>query len=180
VRLIDSGVMMPVPEGSLWDWHFTAFSDGRVAMMIDQHYIAHSLTNMSDDWGMVLFPRGPRASGLIAYSDENVIIIPSTATAEEADRILAAIDFWHRPLPDDDPDRWKDELWSVYRDERAINETVTMIRDPARFAWKYHWLIPGLNRGGDITWFWHTHGDPAQLVESVSQSWDALIADANF
>jgi hypothetical protein len=54
-----------------------------------------------------------------------------------------------------------------------------MIRNPKYSSLKNYLYIPGLERG-DIAWamWWH-EGDPAQLVESVSQAWNALISDAN-
>ncbi len=66
-----------------------------------------------------------------------------------------------------------------YRDSRAVDETVAMIRDPKYSVWKNFLFIAGLERG-DIAWqmWWH-EGDPAELVEAVSQSWNALIADTN-
>jgi hypothetical protein len=94
------------------------------------------------------------------------------------DKLLTAFQLWSTPV-DDDPDAWKDDQYSVYRDARAVDETLTMIRDPKYGSMKNYVFIPGLERG-DIAWsMWGWEGDPAQLVESVSQAWDALINDAN-
>jgi ABC-type glycerol-3-phosphate transport system substrate-binding protein len=175
IRLKNEGVLMPRPEVSNWDWYQAQFNDGKVAMRVEPQYVAGQLTNMKDDWGMVLFPKGPKAKDYTVFTDENVMVIPSTFKAEEVDRILYAVQLWYTPLDDD----WKSNLYHVYRDTRAVDETIAMIRNPKYSVWKNHLFIPGLNRG-DIAWqmWWH-EGDPAQLVEAVSQTWNALIADAN-
>jgi hypothetical protein len=54
-----------------------------------------------------------------------------------------------------------------------------MIRSPKYGAFRNYILVPGLNRG-DIAWqMWWFDGEPAQLIEEVSQNWNSLIADAN-
>jgi ABC-type glycerol-3-phosphate transport system substrate-binding protein len=178
VRLKTEGVLMPRPEGSNWDWYSPAFHDGKVAMMVGQQYVAQELRDMADDWGFVLFPKGPNVSDYRFSSDENVYVIPSTYSAAEVDKLLTAFQLWSTPV-DDDPDAWKDDQYSVYRDARAVDETLTMIRNPKYGSTKNYIFIPGLERG-DIAWsMWGWEGDPAQLVESVSQAWDALINEAN-
>jgi ABC-type glycerol-3-phosphate transport system substrate-binding protein len=178
IRLKTEGVLMPRPEISNWDWYKPMFRDGKVAMMVSQQYVAQELRGMTDDWGFVLFPRGPASADYRYSTDENVMVIPSTYSSAEVDRILYAVQLWNTPV-DDDPDAWKDDQYSIYRDARAVDETLTMIRNPKYGSVKNYVFIPGLERG-DIAWaMWWWEGDPAQLVESVSQSWNALINDAN-
>jgi ABC-type glycerol-3-phosphate transport system substrate-binding protein len=178
LRLYNEGVLMPRPQDSNWDWYKSMFLGGKVAMLVAQQYTAQELREMTDDWGFVLFPKGPNVSTYRYSSDENVFVIPATYSAEEVDKILYAFQLWNTPI-DDDPDAWKDDQYSIYRDSRAVDETLAMIRDPKYGSMKYYVFIPGLERG-DIAWnMWWDGVDPAQLVESVSQSWDALINDAN-
>jgi len=178
MRLKNEGVLMPRPEISNWDWYKAPFFDGRVAMRVEPEWVTNELQNMTDDWGMVLFPKGPRASDYIVYTDENIMVIPSSYSAEEADKILYAVQLWLTPV-DDAPDAWKDGVYHMYRDSRAVDETIAMIRSPKYSVWKNFLNVPGMERG-DIAWqMWWFDGDPAQLVEMVSQSWDALIDDVN-
>jgi hypothetical protein len=176
MQLRDEGVMKPKPEGSAWDWYKPEFQDAKVAIRIDQHYIAdNDLTNMRDNWGMVLPPKGPRARNYVVFNDENVMVIPKTTPNAQVDAILWAVQSWYTPV---DPD-WRVEQYRKYRDRRACDETHAMIRNPALWQWKYHLHVPGLNRG-DIAWqMWYHDGDPAALVEQVQQRWNLLIADAN-
>jgi len=178
MRLRDEGVMMPPPEGAHWTWYQAAFSDGLVAMAVEPLHVRGNLQGMTDDWGMVMFPMGPRVSDFVVYVYENVIVVPSTFSPDEVRRIVTAIDLWERPV-DESPYAWQDGLWHLFRDPRAVTETMAIIRDPRLVQWQYHVMIPGLNVGG-ITWqlYWHD-GEAAQLIEAVSLAWNALIADAN-
>ena len=175
----DAGIMKPKPAGANvpWNWHIPEFNDGRVAMRIDQQYLAtNDLRNMRDEWGMVLPPKGPRVRDYVVFNDENVMVIPARGfTDAQVDAILWAVQAWVTPVDDN----WRLAAYPDYRDRRAVDETLAMIRDQNKWQWKYHLHVPGLNRGG-IAWeiWWHD-GEPAQLIESVQQSWNNLIADAN-
>jgi len=175
IRLSDEGVMKPRPEGSQWDWYKSEFADGNVAMRIEQSYVWNELGAMRDDWGVVLFPKGPRSSTYRVYSRENVMVIPSIYKAADVDRIMYALALWYTPQTDD----WKSGWYATFRDRRAVNETLELIRDTSLHIHKNYVLIPGLNRG-DIAWnMWYHEGDPAQLIESVSENWNSLIKEVN-
>ncbi|MCL2175216.1 MAG: extracellular solute-binding protein [Treponema sp.] len=176
MRLKEEGVMKPKPEGIHWDWFVSEFIDGNVAMRIAPQHSISDMRTMRDDWGIVLPPKGPRAKNYVVFSSENVMVIPSRGyTDEQVDAILWAIQAWAVPLDDD----WRINQYANFRDRRAVDETMTMIRDQSLWQWRYHTQVPGFSTGG-IAWelWWH-EGEPAQLVESVSQSWNALINDAN-
>ncbi|MDR0315718.1 MAG: extracellular solute-binding protein [Treponema sp.] len=175
IRLRNEGVMMPRPEGSNWDWYWPMFHDGHVAMMMEPEWRRGQLRDMTDDWGFVLFPKGPRARDYRFPNDENVLIIPAVFKPAEVDAILSAINLWHMPVTDD----WKSGLYPWFRDRRAVDETMVMIRDPRYSAFRNFIMIPGFNRGEISGQMWWYDGEPAQLIESVSQNWNALIEDAN-
>jgi ABC-type glycerol-3-phosphate transport system substrate-binding protein len=175
LKLREMGVMMPRPEGSNWNWAFSAFTDGNIAMLTTPEWVCGSLAAMADDWGYVLPPKGPRAKDYIFGQDENVTIIPSTYKGETLDMIVSALNLWYTPVSDD----WKAGLWSSYRDRRAVEETMAMIRGPGRGVFRNYMMIPGFETG-DLMWqLWWWDGEPAQLIESVSLNWNALIDDAN-
>jgi ABC-type glycerol-3-phosphate transport system substrate-binding protein len=180
VRLRNEGVLMPRPEVSEWDWYKPMFHDGRVAMRVSAQYVAGDLVDMADDWGFVLFPKGPHVSDYRYSEDENVYVIPRTVSAADANKIIQAFILWSTPAPGNDgPDAWKAGQYGRYRDARAVDETLAMMRDPKRSMMKYATLIPGLETG-DIAWnMWNEGQDPAQLIESVSQSWNSIINEAN-
>jgi len=177
MRLRDEGVMMDRPDGSNWNWHKPAFIDGKTAMFIDQQYNNGDIGSMRDDWGMVLPPKGPRhPNNYVVFNDENVMIIPSQGfTDAQVDAILWAVQAWRTPIDSD----WRIAEYQNYRDRRAVDETLALIRDQRLWQWKYHLHVPGLNRGG-IAWEIRYHeGEASQLIEAVSNNWNALIDDAN-
>jgi ABC-type glycerol-3-phosphate transport system substrate-binding protein len=175
IRLKNEGVMMPKPENANWDWYWPAFHDGQVAMMMEPEWRRGQMRDMADDWGFVLFPKGPRLNDYRFPTDENVLVIPATYTAKEVDQILTAIDLWYMPVSND----WKTGLYPNFRDRRAVDETMALIRGPKNGSFRNYIMIPGFNRG-ELAWeMWWFDGEPAQLVEQVSQNWNALISDAN-
>jgi len=179
IRLNTEGVLKPRPENSNWDWYKSEFIDGKVAMRIDESYIANSdaveLNRMKDDWGMVLFPKGPKSSTYRVYSRDNLMVIPATYKPADVEKILWAVSLWYTPADDD----WKSGQYNYFRDPRAVNETLALVRDPKNNMIKYFAYINGLERG-DIAWeMWYHDGEPAQLIERVSQDWNAKIAEAN-
>ncbi|MDR1325235.1 MAG: extracellular solute-binding protein [Treponema sp.] len=180
VQLKNEGVLMPRPADSEWNWYQPMFHDGRVAMRVSAQYVAGELGDMADDWGFVLFPKGPHVSDYKYSEDENVYVIPRTFSAADANKIMQTFILWSTPAPGNDgPDAWKAGQYSRYRDARAVDETLAMMRDSSHSMMKYATLIPGLNTG-DIAWnMWNEGQDPAQLIESVSQSWNSIINEAN-
>jgi len=179
IGLYNAGYLKPKPEGANWDWHKSEFIDGKVAMRVEESYIAcgdaTELTNMKDDWGMVLFPKGPRSPTQRVFLRDNLLVIPKTYPANVVNQILWAAALWYTPVDDN----WKAAYYSFFRDRRAVDETLALVRDPKLHMMKYFSYINGLQRG-DIAWhMWEKDVQPAQLIESVSQDWNAKIAEAN-
>jgi len=175
IRLNNEGVMKPRPEGTNWDWYKAEFADGNVAMRVDESYVWGELQNMRDDWGVVLFPKGPRSPTPRVFTRENVLVVPATFTPEQVDQILYALSLWYTPVTDD----WKSGWYNTFRDSRAVDETLALIRDTNLHIHKNFVLIPGLQRG-NIAWeMWHHEGDPSQLIERVSANWNSRIQDVN-
>jgi len=180
IRLKDEGVLKPRPENSNWDWFKSEFIDGKVAMRIDESYIACGdavqLDKMKDDWGMVLFPKGPKSPTYRVYTRDNLMVIPATYKPADVEKILWAVALWYTPVDNN----WKAGQYNYFRDSRAVDETLAFVRDPKLSMSKYFSYINGLERG-DIAWnMWYLDGkQPAQLIEEVSQDWNTKIAEAN-
>jgi hypothetical protein len=171
---------MPQPAGSQWNWFVSAFHDGKAAMRVAGQYVSGDLQDMTDDWGFVLFPKGPRVTDYKYSADENIYVIPSTVSPEDADKILYGLYLWLTPAPGNDaPDAWKAGQYNSYRDARAVDETIAMIRDPKYSLMAYNMLIPGLDTGNIAYNMWNEGADPAQIIESVSQNWNTTISKAN-
>jgi ABC-type glycerol-3-phosphate transport system substrate-binding protein len=179
IRLKNEGVLKPRPEDSNWDWYKSEFIDGKVAIRIDEAYIgngdAAELAKMKDDWGMVLFPKGPKSPNYRVYSRDNIMVIPATYKQADVDKILYAVSLWYTPVDNN----WKAGQYNYFRDSRAVDETLALVNDPKNAMIKYYTYINGLERGDIAVNMWYYEGEPAQLIESVSQDWNAKIAEAN-
>lgn len=181
VSLIQKNYEMPTPADSNWDWFISAFHDAKVAMQFGEVYRTGTWADMEDDWGFVLCPKGPKAQGYEVYFGDNIAVIPSCYDKETAEKIAFAYNLWTNPTPgyEDDKDSWKDGYYTKFRDERAVDETLTMMFDSAIVNTDYSDFVFGLDLG-TIIWDTYALGStPAEKIEQVSDSWQALIDDAN-
>jgi len=176
LRLMEEGVMKPRPQNAAWDWDFTEFIDGRVALLIAPEWRKGQMPDsMTDDYGCVLPPKGPRANSYRMSLTENVCIVPAIFSPQEADIILAAQDLWHSNASDD----WKGGHYWAFRDRRAVDESVTMTKDARNVTYRNFALIAGFPHG-DLVWdLWEFSGNPAQLVEQFAPRINALLDEAN-
>ena len=183
VGLIDKGYEMPAPPDSNWDWFGPAFTDGKVAIRVAEEYNSGgALASMEDDFGFVLFPKGPKSGNKHAvYFSDNVGVIPSCYDKETAEKIAFAYNLWTDPVPGyEDSDAWKDSYYTKFRDERAVDETLAMMFDEAVENNDYSAYIGGLDLGP--TFIWNVYGrdaTPAQKVEESQGAVQSLIDEAN-
>jgi ABC-type glycerol-3-phosphate transport system substrate-binding protein len=78
------------PEGASWDWPGVMFREGKVAMYAYQFwYIDTFPGNMEDDWGVMLLPKGPRATEHVSYgAGSNGLVMPrGVSNPEHVSRI---------------------------------------------------------------------------------------------
>lgn len=180
-RLAQEGYVMPSTEdnGGQWDWFKAAFHDGQAAFRVDEEYAKGQLADMKDDWGFVLFPAGPSGSLTPIYR-ENVLVVPSTFSEQEADDIMFAYSLWTDPVPGyEDEETWRISAYPNYRDERAVDETLSIMRSGENGVLEFHAYVAGF-KSGDIAYnIWNLDRTPAELIESVQNSWDVIISDMN-
>ena len=181
VKLISKGYEMRSPEGAQWDYFTTAFMQAEVAMIAREQYWAGDLQDMEDDWGFVLFPKPDKESNYRIYFSDNVAVIPSCFDEETANKIAFAYNLWTNPTPGyEGDDDWKQRYYPMYRDERAVDETLAMMYDVCDVVYNYQPFVYGIDTGADMIWdiygLWAT---PAEKIEEVSGKWDALIEEAN-
>jgi ABC-type glycerol-3-phosphate transport system substrate-binding protein len=180
IRLNTEGYRAKPWEGAEWNFFEPLFLEGRGAMLVGPQWRAGALSGMADDWGFVLFPQGPHQSNFRLTSFSNVYVLPGTFSAEEQEKIMTAYQYWMSPYPGGgDPDTWKEGQYAVFRDSRAIDETLTFMRDHQNSVVRNIELIPGLSKG-DIIWsMWVEGADPVRLIESIQPSFDAIIDEFN-
>ena len=174
---------MPQPEGSEWNWMYPAFLEGKVAFLADQEYHAQNngtFAKMDDDWGFVCFPLGPHGDGKYrTLHNDNLYIIPNCYDDERANKIAKIFDLMTDPTPGwDGPDAWKEGYYICFRDSRAVDETLELMK--ATPNPRYDTLIPGINYMGDVIWVTYPgYVTPQQAYEDTKNSWQGLLDDAN-
>ena len=64
-------------------------------------------------------------------------------------------------------------------DTRSVDETITMMSEPAHGTVAYHAIIPNLQSGPELTWSITPGADVAALTEAIAETWKAYIDEAN-
>lgn len=178
--LIEKGYEMPSPPDSEWDYFNAAFPDGKAAFQVYQDYKAGTFKDvMEDDYGFVLFPRGPKASTYHTNIFENVAVIPSCYDAETADKIAFALNLWANPTPGYEDD-WMTGYYEKYRDTRAVEETLATFYEPDVCVTELHTKVPGLDLGP--LFFWDLYSlakTPAELIEANQAPMQVYLDEVN-
>jgi len=176
LTLMNEGVFKVRPEGAAWDWDFTEFFDGHVAMLIAPEWRKGQLPEMKDDYGCVLPPKGPRATDYRMSLTEQVWVVPNIFTPEEVDVILDAFDRWNVPMDTD----WKQGHYWAFRDRRAVDESVALTKDSRYVTYRNFALVPGYPLGQMLmeSRFWES-GTASQIVESWTPNINAILAEMN-
>lgn len=166
-----------------WDYFKGYFHDGKAAMIIEDEYTVGTWADMEDDWGFVLVPynqNNPQAKSQMIWSD-NIFVMPSCFDADTANKIAFAYNLYSNPTPGyEDADDWMSTYYPVFRDERAVEETLAMAYEPGRSeAWVFPFVY-GLSVG-DIAWtgIFDLAVTPAEVVESIAPTWQSYIDDFN-
>ena len=172
---------MKAPEGAEWNYFESAFINGEVALQVHEDYFAGSLSNMEDDYGFVFFPKGPRVDTYLYAPSDNIMVIPACYDADRAWKIAFAYNLFTNPTPGyTDSDDWKNGYYQKYRDERAVDETIAMMREPEhQFVW-YSDMVTGYDLGSQYIWDVYAQATtPAEKAESMRGTWQAYIDEAN-
>jgi ABC-type glycerol-3-phosphate transport system substrate-binding protein len=176
--IYDEGYSMPQPEGSNWDWFIPAFKESKVAMTIAEEYKVGTWAEMADDWGFVIVPKGPHGEMMTVFN-ENVVVMPVTLEKEAAENIAFAYNLFTETTPGYENEDWKTPYYSVFRDSRAVDETLPLFYDPKHGSLDYMKLVSGINPG-DICYDLDAGAaTPAELIEKVQNSWQTFIDSAN-
>lgn len=169
---------MPTPNDAKWDYSFAAFRNGEAAMQVSGTYEAGNMKEMKDDFGFICFPKGPKAKDYTNIWTDNVYVIPGCYDEERAEKIAFAFNLFTEPTPGyEGDDNWKMTYYSNFRDTRSVDETISRLRENG-IVW-YNGMITGLNQGDIIYNVYGQTTTPAEAIESVAMSWQALIDEAN-
>ena len=182
MSLYNEGYIKPKPDGAAWDWYKAAFRDGEVAMQVSEVYEISAFATMEDNWGFVMFPYNEKNKDATNCStpNDNIIVMPSCYEPEEAEKIAFAYDLYTEPTPEFDLDEaWKEPYYEQFRDERAVDETLTMMREPERKQTSYLPMLGELDYGDFCYSVYAGATTPAKQIEKVSSQWNKVIDDMN-
>lgn len=174
---------MPTPDGANWDYFESAFKNAEVALQCHEDYFAGSLSEMEDDYGFVLFPKPTEEASYLWAPSDNVYVIPACYDHDTAWKIAFAFDLFTETTPGyEDAEDWKTDYYKKYRDDRAVDDTISMMRsNESQFVW-YADMIPGYDLGSQ--YLWSVYGinpsaTPIEKAEEMLATWQAYLDDAN-
>lgn len=168
-------VIAPIPEGMPWDYPIQEFANGKYAMFAYHDWIKGTLSgSMADDYGVVLFPMGPKAteyaSDLLAFP---VQVMPNGI--KNPKEVAIVYDEMTDPLPGIDPDEaWRESILGSYRDTEVL-KTYEMLFDKGlakvnKFClFPLDWSIFSRIEKGEVT--------AAVAVQEYAQEAQSIIDD---
>lgn len=166
-----------------WDQYVESFLNGKYAFMFEELWAAGNtsfLLRMEDDYGFVMFPKGPKANDYISYSSNNFIAIPACYDAERAWKIAFAWNLYTNEAPgyENSDEVWKTEYKKAYRlDERAINETLSMMRMKQKTDNTLN--VPDLQAAETFFWNIMPGSDYKEVIADCAGHWKNAIDKAN-
>ena len=179
-----------------WNYFEFMFQRQEAIMLAYDEYKAGEFSEVKDgvraydfDYGFVVFPKGPNAKDYITVARENILVIP---VSEDNKKNLADIAFAYNiftnPTPDDvdDPNAWKLQYESIFRDSKAVDETLDYMINKTTPVTNKSYIIPGLwdNNNGviQVSLLYaidSPENTPAQTLESVNSRVQEFINDYN-
>ena len=133
------------------------------------------MADMADEWGCVAFPIGPNGETYVNITSDNVTVIPNVYNAETAGKLAFIYDMWSNATPGyEDEYGWIGTKYN-FTDERAVDETYAMLREPEHCVANATLYIGSVNDVLGSPLLWQLGGnEPAALVEAATPAWQAL------
>ncbi|MBR0320465.1 MAG: hypothetical protein IIX10_05350 [Clostridia bacterium] len=167
------------PADGSWDYFKAAWLQGFCGFYMYQTYGGFNdnseLAPMEDEWGCVAFPKGPKGDKYVSIVSDNVTVIPNVYEADVAANLAYIYDLWSNATPGyDDEFGWIGNKYN-FTDDRAVDETYAMLREPEHCVANAALYIGSVNDvlGSPLLWQL-AGGTPAELVEAATPAWQAL------
>ena len=174
----------PTPEGANWDWYKDAWKQGYCGFYMYQTYGGFNdnseMADMEDQWGCVAFPVPNEGDTYITVVSDNITLIPSCYDEDTVAKLTFIYDLWSNPTPGyDDEDSWIGNKYN-YTDERAVDETYAMLREPDHCRVNNVTYLGTQNDVLGNSLLWALGGStPAELIEAGMPAWQALCDTFN-
>ncbi|MHB8961813.1 MAG: extracellular solute-binding protein, partial [Saccharofermentanales bacterium] len=123
----EPGVWIP-PTGG-WDYGFKMFKEGKVAMSPAEYWVAgaYGFDEMEDEYGVVMFPKGPKATDYTSVAADFGLFTIPTSTEKPA-QVAFILDKFLTPLDGESADDWKNDYETFFTDE-GTEKTFELMMD---------------------------------------------------
>ena len=168
----------PTPEGANWDWFKEAWKQGYCGFYMYQTYGGFNdnseMADMADEWGCVAFPVPNEGDTYITVVSDNITLIPSCYDEETVAKLAFLYDLWTNDTPGVEVEgNWIGNKYN-YTDERAVDETYAMLREPEHCRVNKVLYLGTQNDVLGNSLLWQLGGStPAELIEAGMPEWQA-------
>ena len=168
----------PTPEGANWDWYKDAWKQGYCGFYMYQTYGGFNdnseMADMADEWGCVAFPVPNEGDTYITVVSDNITLIPSCYDEETVAKLAFLYDLWTNDTPGVEVEgNWIGNKYN-YTDERAVDETYAMLREPEHARVNKTLYLGTQNDVLGNSLLWALGGStPAELIEAGMPEWQA-------
>ena len=168
----------PTPEGANWDWYKDAWKQGYCGFYMYQTYGGFNdnseMADMADEWGCVACPVPNEGDTYITVVSDNITLIPSCYDEETVAKLAFLYDLWTNDTPGVETEgNWIGNKYN-YTDERAVDETYAMLREPEHCRVNKVLYLGTQNDVLGNSLLWQLGGStPAELIEAGMPEWQA-------
>ncbi len=172
------------PADGSWDYYKDAWKQGFCGFYMYQTYGGFNdnseMADMADEWGCVAFPVGPKGSTYVHIISDNITVIPNVYDDDTVNKLAYIYQLWSATTPGyDDEDAWIGNKYN-FTDDRAVDETYAMLREPEHAASDQCLYIGSINDVEGQDFLWSLGGStPAELLESKTPVWQGLLDTFN-
>ena len=132
---------------------------------------------MTDEYGFVCIPKGPRMDDYMNVAAPNPIAIPACYDPDKAWKIAFAYNLYTDPVPGwEDYEGWQTDFMNYGFDLEALDYTIPRMID--NIVVTYDGLIQNIDTGNGFTWNIHWEG-VSTCVERVRDAWKSYIDATN-
>ena len=176
---------IPGEDGSVqWDYYKNYWKQGTCGFYVYQTYGGFNdgseMADMEDEWGCVAIPVGPKGDTFYHVASDNVTVIPAVYDDETVAKMTYIYKLWTDATPGyDDEDSWIGNKYN-YTDDRAVDETYAMLRQPEHTAID---PVLGLGSVNDVEgqdYLWElANKTPQEIYDTKLPSWQGLVEAFN-
>lgn len=163
-----------------WNYYREIWQSGRCAFYVFQMYDATTMQDMADEWGLLAFPKGPSGSDYVTVVSENVTVIPAVYDSATTAMLTMIYDLWNTDPPGVSTSYDYSNDLRGYTDDRAIEETLALLGDPAHQVIDLAQLMGSINDVEGMPLLWSLgESELSDLLDENAESWAALCENYN-